>query len=55
MLVAVRRTPPLDEHQMVSPFAGQTWVHVALLVWGTNLLRPASKACRAQRLSLGCA
>jgi hypothetical protein len=32
----------LLEQQMVSPFAGQTWVYVALLaVWGAYELRPA--------------
>ena len=35
----------LLEQQMVSPFAGQTWVYVALLVlWGAYELRPANKA-----------
>lgn len=35
----------LLEQQMVSPFAGQTWVYVALLVaWGAYELRPAGKA-----------
>jgi hypothetical protein len=34
----------LLEQQMVSPFAGQTWVYAALLaVWGAYELRPASK------------
>ncbi len=34
----------LLEQQMVSPFAGQTWVYVALLVlWGAYELRPAGK------------
>ncbi len=32
----------LLEQQMVSPFAGQTWVYAALLaVWGAYELRPA--------------
>ncbi len=34
----------LLEQQMVSPFAGQTWVYAGLLVlWGLYELRPASK------------
>ena len=34
----------LLEQQMVKPFAGQTWVYVALLVaWGAYELRPAGK------------
>lgn len=34
----------LLEQQMVSPFAGQTWVYAALLaLWGAYELRPASK------------
>lgn len=35
----------LLEQQMVSPFAGQTWVYAALLaLWGAYELRPAGKA-----------
>lgn len=35
----------LLEQQMVSPFAGQTWVYAALLaLWGAYDLRPASKS-----------
>jgi len=34
----------LLEQQMVSPFAGQTWVYAALLaLWGAYELRPASR------------
>jgi hypothetical protein len=34
----------LLEQQMVSPFAGQTWVYAALVaVWGAYELRPAGK------------
>lgn len=34
----------LLEQQMVSPFAGQTWVYAALLiVWGAYELRPGTK------------
>ena len=34
----------LLEQQMVSPFAGQTWVYAGLLiVWGAYELRPANK------------
>ena len=34
----------LLEQQMVSPFAGQTWVYAGLLVvWGAYELRPATK------------
>lgn len=34
----------LLEQQMVTPFAGQTWVYAALLaLWGAYELRPASK------------
>jgi len=35
----------LLEQQMVSPFAGQTWVYAALLaLWGAYELRPASRS-----------
>ena len=35
----------LLEQQMISPFAGQTWVYAALLaVWGAYELRPAGKS-----------
>ena len=34
----------LLEQQTVEPFAGQTWVYVALLVvWGAYELRPATR------------